>query len=1349
MKRWLKRIGYGIAGLLAFVALAVALVAIVLDTDWGRSKVRDQIESELNKRVRGDVSIGKIEGSVLGDMVLHDVAIDDIDDKRVVTIDRLRLSYSLLSLADRRIEADAIEAHGVSVLDRGTLDELWIQAEEEQKPFDWTVIVDRLQISDASFRRRVPDAQPIDVEQGQLHASLRYDAVGLEATVHRAGARWKQRQLRADLSGQLRQRGSQWNLDDFNLVAGQSRLTVGKLAADLESGQLGGDFSVRLAPRDIRRLAPSIDMKHQVFLTGDVTRPAADQPWQINVHGQSGRAELEADLGIAPGHYRGTIELDDVSSSQLVAGGPPGRANAQLSFNLRGEGLEQLTGNAHLTGSGAVLQHRFSGVKADASFDRGRIELDARARRLSSPSYAVQGLTIHGQTGNLAGARIEASARRISAGPRSLANVEIEMRGNRLLEGRGPARAEFRTGAIDAGMASAAKLTGTIEIDQLQRMQLDRAHVMAMGVRIGDERIGPVELDARGRSAQAIYGRLKVGSSKAPYHGQVAVQAELGERRTHLELTELELTTRKHTWTGTGEVVLGQAGRIAVNNVSLRSDIGEVNASARLSRRSRQVDLEVSSLDLEQLRLIMPETMDPPPLFGTVTASIQAGDRPLTGAIRGKVEGFRMNAASEPIDIQMKGDVAKGALALQVAAQAEHIGRARLELDASLPRRPMQPAGWQRISNDNVRRLHLEFRKLDLARLARLAPQPPDLEGKLNGKIEFRDGGDAIDIDLRLLGGRHLPLREPVDFELVGSGGVKGVDASVLMEIDDTTLASGRVHLDAGIGQLLRQPDRAASTEFSTALSLPRVPLTVLTRTLGLREPVQGYLTGTVSARGTIGEPRGKASLELEGARWRGVRFAEARLGGELDPEGWSGEARIRQKGGGWLSARAEKRDQSALTASMRARAIQLSPISPILRRMELPVLDIAGRLDGRMQLRGDAPPDEMLSGKLTVRDGRVRLLQGIRRISDLRLNATVQNGRVSVVGRGDSGPGTLRLRAKAGLDGLMPSSVDALLRVRKVPIKVAGTDAIISADADLDGQRKNGLWRLDAEVEDGLVRLPDPGDRRKLHPTGRPEDVIYASELPLEQPTLSADAEPTLRLTVSTPGGVKIRSADQVEAIASAELEVTKVGTETVIEGTAEIERGSIRLFDRKWEVQRAVVSFDGQVPARPHISLTLSHAFDTATVFVDIRGTADEPKIELRSDPPIYSRAELLGFVLGGEPGGGPDERGLQEGALSAASSILAGKIESLVANRAPFDTVRLGTDEDTEDVISHVTVGRWVGEDLFVAYQRRFEADDDENSNEAIVEYHFARRWLLRGEFGDRGSGGLDVLWVKRYD
>ena len=112
MRRVLKRIALG---LVLLVALAVAGVLVFIHTDYGREVIRGRVEAQLQKSFRGRATIGKLEGSVLGEVVLRDVAIDDAEGRPAVRIKAVRLRLALLPLLHHRAHLDRLVVEDADV----------------------------------------------------------------------------------------------------------------------------------------------------------------------------------------------------------------------------------------------------------------------------------------------------------------------------------------------------------------------------------------------------------------------------------------------------------------------------------------------------------------------------------------------------------------------------------------------------------------------------------------------------------------------------------------------------------------------------------------------------------------------------------------------------------------------------------------------------------------------------------------------------------------------------------------------------------------------------------------------------------------------------------------------------------------------------------------------------------------------------------------------------------------------------------------------------------------------------------------------------------------------------------
>jgi len=110
--RWVKRV---VLGLLALIVLAVVGVLVYIHTDYGRNKMRSIGNDQLANLFTGGGSIGKVEGTPFGDLVLKDVVINGPDRKPAITVKTLHVSVSIFDLVHRQVRLKEILAEDLDV----------------------------------------------------------------------------------------------------------------------------------------------------------------------------------------------------------------------------------------------------------------------------------------------------------------------------------------------------------------------------------------------------------------------------------------------------------------------------------------------------------------------------------------------------------------------------------------------------------------------------------------------------------------------------------------------------------------------------------------------------------------------------------------------------------------------------------------------------------------------------------------------------------------------------------------------------------------------------------------------------------------------------------------------------------------------------------------------------------------------------------------------------------------------------------------------------------------------------------------------------------------------------------
>jgi translocation and assembly module TamB len=152
--------------------------------------------------------------------------------------------------------------------------------------------------------------------------------------------------------------------------------------------------------------------------------------------------------------------------------------------------------------------------------------------------------------------------------------------------------------------------------------------------------------------------------------------------------------------------------------------------------------------------------------------------------------------------------------------------------------------------------------------------------------------------------------------------------------------------------------------------------------------------------------------------------------------------------------------------------------------------------------------------------------------------------------------------------------------------------------------------------------------------------------------------------------------------------------------------------------------------------------------------KGPLDRMAITVSSpNRPELTESQLYTLVITGhlELGGGTAGASSPSAeATSLLGSALAAQLQKRLAKKLPLDvfTVDAGGGEGLTG--TQLEAGRYVTDKLYVGYVGRVGADPTryQNRNAVHVDYQLSSRWGIDGEYGDVGTGSLDLTWRKSY-
>jgi hypothetical protein len=789
-------------------------------------------------------------------------------------------------------------------------------------------------------------------------------------------------------------------------------------------------------------------------------------------------------------------------------------------------------------------------------------------------------------------------------------------------------------------------------------------------------------------------------------------------------------------------------------DVAAPIDLANARAWRSLTRTAlRSIDVQLDGVDLQSVAKLAHTR----PITGRVDGKIEIKSGETRGDIH--VRGLRgdeiRNLGELAADLKLEPH-GRDELDAQATAQVQALGSVALGARVATPERVLDPGAWKRLGVGALRGAWL--------RTGEIAFEPGTLE-KLGLVTNFRgrakldaEVGPALEtakvtLDVSRLRGGVIAM--PVNAHFEANADRKDTRATIAVHANGIQLVD--VHATVPVA-LDRLRTAARSAPLHATVELPNVDARKLAAVLGNTQVAGGTIDGKIEVAGTVAKPTATAAIVardvavppgIEGAKVTPMMH-ELKIDGTWDGTAAALDITGTESSGGTLHvvAKGAPSAPAEVTATLDATKLELAPLVAFLPG---PAGGLGGRLEAKLSVQGVDPKTAQIAGNLRVTEGRIPIAPQVGTLFHGDVSVNVQNHMVAVAAQGKLGSGSVKLVGNAPLDGAAPTGGQAKLTVRKVKL-IGTTEPVIDGDFAAKVARGDDGWHAEVKVTRANVVIPEEkGD--KLAPAGAPADLVYAGRARHHPPTQVNDTpphrkppdHPTLVADIEL-GSTKVESKELRGNVAG-KLQVTVGGDEVGIVGNLWLDHGDLDLFDRRYQIERAALHFDGSTD--PILDVEISYDFPDVTTITQVRGRASKPELLMSSRPGIYSQAELLGFLLGGEPNGDPNNApSASQRVTAAGTSYVANMIGGYVRKALPIDVDVLRYESATSSSSAAVTVGTWITHELFLAWRQRLAARPDENAGEGEIEYWLRRRLVLAGTVGDRGVNGIDLLWRRRW-
>ncbi len=745
--RWAKRISLG----LALLVVAIVVIALsVLHTDYGREKVRGIGNDQLAKLFVGGGSIGKVEGTPFGDLILRDVVINGPDKKPAITVKKLTVTVGVFSLIKKDIRLKEVVAEDVDIAVKREADGTFAIA-KLMTPADpnapvtkstWDVDLDDVEIlrGHVMVDSGSPDVGVVNLDGLMIDTNGHIHAAGTRNAGLRLVATWRERNAPITILAQVHDDAEQTRVSHLELMAGgvsiaASDLAIVKSKVEGKLPHFSGKLLVAAPKAAVANLIPRIQLPDDIGLAlvadrnnGSVIPVSLD----ANVGAAKLTAKVSADLDAK--RVTGTIETNDIDLAKLTQNKIEAVAGLSASFDVaQGAPGALPTAKALIKGHGTYQQIPRAELVVDLASENqtvsSKVSVTGPLKANLDAALTRAGEAMHLDRAILTAAIADpAHASGGKAPLHGSLNVSVNASGALTPAPDLAVKATVDGKQLKLQDLRIASLNIAIDGTHLPNQPHGKASVAAVDIVRGTMELGRLELHAADRSDGRIAVDVTSHPKQDPWLIELAalvtppgkgntVVVDLGHHRVR--------AGNRSDWTGNGGHFVMDPEHLAFTNFTTTSkDGGRIGLSAEMDRAGRNAGDLAAKVDVDKLALA---TLSPK-FRGAVSAHVavtRKGER-FAGTVDLDGKGISADPTKPAIDLQTKIVAAPGKVTVDGSASSGTLGKATIALELAAPQDLTNVVAWKRAGRNAITTATLGVEAVDLGQVADLMARPVD-----------------------------------------------------------------------------------------------------------------------------------------------------------------------------------------------------------------------------------------------------------------------------------------------------------------------------------------------------------------------------------------------------------------------------------------------------------------------------------------------------------------------------------------------------------------------------------------------------------------------------------------------
>lgn len=311
-----------------------------------------------------------------------------------------------------------------------------------------------------------------------------------------------------------------------------------------------------------------------------------------------------------------------------------------------------------------------------------------------------------------------------------------------------------------------------------------------------------------------------------------------------------------------------------------------------------------------------------------------------------------------------------------------------------------------------------------------------------------------------------------------------------------------------------------------------------------------------------------------------------------------------------------------------------------------------------------------------------------------------------------------------------------------------------LSGDASISGKKGEVLFGGDITVPKAEINLPYLFNLMgKFNSPTMPKSILMqeierqkelsdstTNIVPLKSINISDSATIdylknfTGKLNLTIPRNTWVKN-NEMRIELSGDLELIKNQEFFELFGTVNVVRGQYEIFGKTFKIDQGTITFQGGEDYLFQLNLDASYIFRNSDkieqkLAVNLHGTIDNPKVNFTLDGNSIEEGDALSYIFFGsslnqlsisqqENISGASKTSI---AGSAAASLLSSQLTKFLGDKLNVDYIEVKSNGNFSNAT--VTVGKYITNDIFVSYEKRF----GETHQEEIDKYEVKLEYLI---------------------